>query len=731
MNKLLELWKNFINKKNTGIYWRTLRLTLWGSFLTFAIMGSLFLLSMLTVHNVLSEQSESVSENVSEYIDLSSQNEIKHHLNETAVLKSKLVTRILKNCSYSVEFLASKMTEILQNKEDHKPKQLPIANFVSVPDDVAYVYYGSSLMKKGISDKVQDEIAYASSIEDDMRRINRGYYQVIVTASKQDWIIRLDMLHNDDKGAILSQDEFKQGYSILEKPWFKEGINKGQLIYTNPYMASYGKPCISICAPYENENGIAGLILVDIDTNYILERIKNNYVQNGEFSFIMGRNGEILMSHADDGTFAVGDMTEDLRNSDDEALADAARRMTSGEIGATLVKADGVEYYLAYAPINDTGWSIGSVIAKEEIIKGAKEMEKHVKNDIESYGKKLDVFFATTILIALALFIALLCFIVKKNMRTAKDFATPIQLLTEGANEIARGNLNKRIEIKTGDEIETLANTFNGMTKELALYMKNLKNTAAQNERIKTELSLGTRIQSGMLPKGQNPFPNRKDFDLSALMQPAREVGGDFYDFYLMDENHLVITVADVSDKGVPAALFMVIAKTILKETLLYTADTEKLSEVFKNANNALTQSNDEGMFVTVFTGILNISTGEFVYANAGHNPPIIRSGENCAYLPKALNTIMGVIEGLEFKIAKLTLKKGDALFFYTDGVTEARDKKNGFFGEDRLLIAVQNFGANAQTDISNVYKAVKDYTKDAQQSDDITMLEVIYKGKE
>jgi sigma-B regulation protein RsbU (phosphoserine phosphatase) len=213
------------------------------------------------------------------------------------------------------------------------------------------------------------------------------------------------------------------------------------------------------------------------------------------------------------------------------------------------------------------------------------------------------------------------------------------------------------------------------------------------------------------------------------MMNPAKEVGGDFYDFYFLDDSHLAITVADVSDKGVPAALFMVITKTLLKENLLFAGDSMKLGKVFEETNDTLVNSNEENMFVTVFSGVLDTNTGNFVYVNAGHNPPIIKRDGNCSYLEKADYPVMGAIEGLPYNVSMISLKKGDSLFLYTDGVTEAMNTERKLFGEQRLLNALKISAGSAENDINKVYATVKEYAGSAVQSDDITMLEIIYNG--
>jgi sigma-B regulation protein RsbU (phosphoserine phosphatase) len=314
--------------------------------------------------------------------------------------------------------------------------------------------------------------------------------------------------------------------------------------------------------------------------------------------------------------------------------------------------------------------------------------------------------------------------------------------------EISGGNLDKRLDVKTGDEIETLADSFNQMTDELKSYIENLAKTTAENERIETELSVAARIQASILPK---KFPTRSEFDLFASMEPAKVVGGDFYDFYFLDEKHLMVTVADVSDKGVPAALFMVAVKTLLKDCALTYGTGDKLSvngkqrrpaapltlshpwlsEVVARTNDRLVEANEEGMFVTVFTGVLDVETGEFVYVNAGHKPPLVRRNGSFAFMSVAKGPMLGVMEGMEFPAERLTLSPGDLLFLYTDGVTEAMNGELDIFGESRLQEKISQLSEAGTVEeiLTAVRGAVEEHADGTEPSDDITMLGLAYKG--
>ena len=227
-----------------------------------------------------------------------------------------------------------------------------------------------------------------------------------------------------------------------------------------------------------------------------------------------------------------------------------------------------------------------------------------------------------------------------------------------------------------------------------------------------------------MLP---TKFPNYEEFDIIASMTPAKKVGGDFYDFFFIDEEHLAFNIADVSGKGVPAALFMGKAKALIKDSLKFTGDPSKALFV---VNNQLCEDNDEGMFVTAFAGVLNIKTGELVYANAGHNPPLIYSKENEQYeyiKPKA-NFILAAMSNLRYKNESITLKKGERIFCYTDGVTEAMDISNSLYSEDRLLKTLNSEDVKNKS-IQEVLEYVKNdidkFSSGVQQADDITMLSI------
>lgn len=315
-----------------------------------------------------------------------------------------------------------------------------------------------------------------------------------------------------------------------------------------------------------------------------------------------------------------------------------------------------------------------------------------------------------------------------------KSVIIPVKKLHYAASTIVQEQMehieNFSIRIRTGDEIEELANAFQYMTVELSAYIKNLAAVTSEKERIGAELNVATNIQASMLPCIFPAFPERTEFDIYATMEPAKEVGGDFYDFFLVNDTHLAVVIADVSGKGVPAALFMVIAKTLIKN---YTQLNASPAEVFEMANTQLCEGNEAGLFVTAWMGLLEIATGKFTYVNAGHNPPLLKRADGeFEYLKSRAGFVLAGMESTRYRQNEMELSAGDVLYLYTDGVTEATDNDNNLFGEERLQTVL-----NADTNMSvtellpAVRREIDVFVKDAPQFDDITMLALRISGKE
>lgn len=312
-----------------------------------------------------------------------------------------------------------------------------------------------------------------------------------------------------------------------------------------------------------------------------------------------------------------------------------------------------------------------------------------------------------------------------------RNIVIPLEMLSDSAKEFATGHADSNemlkpnyIRINTGDEISSLAQSFNTMMSDIVEYMTNLKEITAEKERIGAELNVATHIQTSMLPCIFPAFPERDEFDIYASMHAAKEVGGDFYDFFVTDDNHLAVVIADVSGKGVPAALFMVIAKTLIKNHAQAGLNPAK---VFEITNNQLCENNDAGMFVTAFMGILEIDSGIFTYVNAGHNPPLVsQGGEAAHWLSSKRGFVLAGFEGTKYHEQKINLNSNDSIFLYTDGVTEALNFQEELYSEKRLieLFSVNKLHMKTPGNALNVVSNdIKKFADGAEQADDITML--------
>ena len=328
------------------------------------------------------------------------------------------------------------------------------------------------------------------------------------------------------------------------------------------------------------------------------------------------------------------------------------------------------------------------------------------------------------------LFIIFAAYVTNKHMvNPLKELAEATTSFVKDRDSESGGKLNS-VNIKTGDEIEDLYHSFVDMEHELTGYIDDLMKITAEKEKLGVELDLAKRIQESALPSIFPPFPDRKEFDIYAIMDPAKEVGGDFYDFFLIDDDHIGLVMADVAGKGVPAALFMMISKTIIK-TYTQAGGTMDTAEILKLVNEQLCANNEADMFVTVWLAIITISTGALISSSAGHEYPVIRrAGGEFELIYDKHGLPLASMDGVKYRNYEDTLCKGDMLFVYTDGVPEATSSEDELFGNDRMLDALNKVKSDNCVDVvDGVRTAIEGFVKEAPQFDDITMLAFRYDG--
>ena len=369
----------------------------------------------------------------------------------------------------------------------------------------------------------------------------------------------------------------------------------------------------------------------------------------------------------------------------------------------------------AYTPIFDSNGEMVAMV-------GVDMYMTDLQADMRQFLNIVPLVILVIILVAIGVFYSF----VKKRI------VTPINTLSNISKSMVQ-NLEKDetidVSINTGDEIEELFDSFNEMFGDVKEYINKLSAVTAEKERISAELDVAKHIQASMLPCIFPAFPERKEIDIYATMEPAKEVGGDFYDFFMVDDRHLAIVMADVSGKGVPAALFMVIGKTLIKD---HTTPGRDLGQVFTEVNQLLCESNSEELFITAFEGVLDLVTGEFVYVNAGHEMPFIckAGGDFEPYKIRAAFVLAGM-DGIEYRAGSTVLNPGDKIFQYTDGVTEATNLNNELYGMERLGAILNKVkGGTPQEILPAVKRDIDEFVGEAPQFDDITMLCLEYKAK-
>ncbi len=324
------------------------------------------------------------------------------------------------------------------------------------------------------------------------------------------------------------------------------------------------------------------------------------------------------------------------------------------------------------------------------------------------------------------------------NFMMYRTIVRPIKALTEAAGSFVKDKQEGREEgeselsklnIHTGDELEVLSDSVKQMEKDINVYIRDLTDMTAEKERMDVELNMATEIQSSMVPCIFPAFPGREEFDIYASMTPAKEVGGDLYDFFLVDDDHLGVVIADVSGKGVPAALFMMVAKALIKNSTLNGGSP---ASIFYNVNNQLCENNDTNMFVTAWMGILTISTGKMVCANAGHEfPAICRKDGKYELLNDSHGFVLAGLEDSEYEEYEISLNPGDRFFVYTDGVPEATNAQEEFYGTDRMVEALNaNPDMDPETLLIHMKEDVDTFVGEAPQFDDLTMVAFYYKGE-
>ncbi len=522
---------------------------------------------------------------------------------------------------------------------------------------------------------------------------------------------------------------YNEDYDPRERDWYKAAMEEPDtLVWLPTYIDSYGNTCITAAMSYRDKDGeLVGVVASDVLLTSMIDDVMNLRV---------GDSGTCFVLDADLNFIAHPDMDNegfDIELANHFDGEDFVNALSSSENGIVETTYEGNNSYVAFSKMVETGWFFCATIETDEVTAPAieaknqsdkltRESQELMQKELFNINKLFMIYFAI-----IGIIVIIISFVVSGTI------TRPIQKLANSVRDIGKGNFDQKIPVETGGEIGMLVNRFNEMQDNLKEYLENIQKITAEKERIGAELAVATQIQADMLPRTFPAYPNRKEFTVFASMDPAKEVGGDFYDFFFTDDNHFAMVMADVSGKGVPAALFMVIAKALIKSNAQQLGADASPSAILYEVNNQLCEGNEAELFVTVWLAIVEISTGKGIAANAGHEHPALRrKGGKYELVVYRHSPAVAAMEGMKFREHEFQLNPGDSLYIYTDGVAEATNSQNELYGTERMVNALNKEpGADPETLLHNIREDVDGFVQEASQFDDLTMLCFQYFGPE
>ncbi len=527
---------------------------------------------------------------------------------------------------------------------------------------------------------------------------------------KQGTLYTAESQNNEIQLNKIKIDDLYESY-----PWFKEVPKEEKIFWTEPYMdvENENKPMVTTCIipfKFKGADDFNGLVSVSVHLDKIQQGISQiQFHERGKFVLFSQKGLYVVHPYSNVNlTKTIYDMAEEYGVPE---LAEVGKNMLelekSGQMELPEIVKD-VEVHepvvFFYTHIPYINWGMGLFFPKEQFFEPIKAFQLRA------------LIAMLFILVILFILISFICHYSTK----------PLLNLSKIAEQYGKGNFSEELsEVSSSDEIGTVTKAFRNMRVNLLNLIADEKKAVAEQQKAASELEIAQKIQKSALP---TDFPVNPNFELYAVMEAAQKVGGDFYDFFYTDKDHLVIVIADVAGKGIPASLYMMTSKSLIKIIAQTNCQT---SEIFTQVNKELCDGyKSDSMFLTAFVAKINLTNGYTEYVCAGHNPPFIYQDGEYKELPVMRNLVLGIMPDIKYTSQSITLKQGDRLFLYTDGVTEAQNLKGKFFGEDRLSAVLNKVKGSAEKTLQLVGREMNKFTKGALQSDDITMLELIFNAK-
>ena len=508
--------------------------------------------------------------------------------------------------------------------------------------------------------------------------------------------------YRDPNGEIKSKQLGNETYDYHYMDWYQIPKLLDEPYWSEPYyddgggemmMTTYSKPL------YDEYGNLYAIITADLSLEWLTELVGGIQAFERSYNLMVSRNASFIV-HPDHNLILNETIYSSTYGEDDESLKKMQDDMVNCRAGQVLRDKEGGKFFVFYSPVETTCWSVAIVCPRSELYLGVKKLR--------------------SLLIILGVIMLLLMMYL--SYHGIRKVVAPVEDFSDVAKKIAHGEFDAELpKIQSQDELKELHDSFEYLQQSLVRYIDELKSTTANKERIESELRIAQAIQMGMLPKSFPAFPDRDDIALAAKIVPAKEVGGDLYDFFI-ENDKLYFIVGDVSGKGIPASLVMAVTCRLFRSIASF---HDKPEEIMTSLNDSLSDGNESNMFCTAFLGILDLKTSHLDYCNAGHNAPlVIGSNGNVSAIPVEPNLPLGLFGGFPYQGQETKLEKGTMLYLFTDGVNEAEDMEMNQFGDDRLVSLLQkNAGAEPKEIVETTFAQVQLHADGANQSDDITVM--------
>ena len=542
-------------------------------------------------------------------------------------------------------------------------------------------------------------------------------------------------------GAALADDNLSAGkidengnvksYNATTRDWFKGAVEKGDIYFSEDIMSHFYKIReLTWGLPVYIDGELVVVLNGSSPMTALEKKLNERNIGDTGFSVLISDKGHIVYSPKAGGELAQDeDNTNDIRVTANPSLASVVTKAVNQETGFSGVTLDGEDYYVAYAPVDTIGWTLMMFISEGELERDSIALQSKLSdasdNTLDEFDKYVKIN-AAVLLIGLFIVVLIIAHVI--SVRTKKALK-PISTMTEEVKKMDSENMifEMKEEYRTDNEIEVLAESFSDLSVRLDSSVREILKRTAKEERMNAEIDAASRIQLAMLPSLSESITSRKEFDIYANMVPAKHVGGDLYDFFLIDDNHLGIVVGDVSGKGISAALFMVLAKNTIQNQLM-TYGTDVVTAVTE-ANKLLIRDNAAHLFVTAWIGVLTLDTGVLRFVDAGHElAAVSKGGKEFAVKMDNHSLVLGMLDRAEYMLNEVQLEDGDTIYLFTDGIVEAKNTDGELFKKERMLEALNK---NPNLSPEELDKVVRDsvdmFVGDAEQFDDITSLVIRY----